>query len=172
MENNIKNQLEESRKDGTLKETLQGMGFNRLQSVEIAKGLNNEVDITKYADKKYDAAQMKSIRLALEEGMDITPFADNRYNYMQMEEIKAVIREHMDLDAVCNPAYDYSVMKEIRLSERMNYDITKYANGDFQEMFLDKSARQGKKRLIYRSLSMKDLMNISCGKSVLVLNTV
>ena len=49
---------------------------------------------------------MKSIRLALEEGMDITPFADNRYNYMQMEEIKAVIREHMDLDAVCNPAYD------------------------------------------------------------------
>ena len=107
MENSIKNQLEESRKDGTLKETLQGMGFNRLQSVEIAKGLNNEVDITKYADKKYDAAQMKSIRLALEEGMDITPFADNRYNYMQMEEIKAVIREHMDLDAVCNPAYDY-----------------------------------------------------------------
>ena len=76
MENSIKNQLEESRKDGTLKETLQGMGFNRLQSVEIAKGLNNEVDITKYADKKYDAAQMKSIRLALEEGMDITPFAD------------------------------------------------------------------------------------------------
>lgn len=73
MENSIKNQLEESRKDGTLKETLQGMGFNRLQSVEIAKGLNNEVDITKYADKKYDAAQMKSIRLALEEGMDITP---------------------------------------------------------------------------------------------------
>ena len=64
MENSIKNQLEESRKDGTLKETLQGMGFNRLQSVEIAKGLNNEVDITKYADKKYDAAQMKSIRLA------------------------------------------------------------------------------------------------------------
>jgi len=45
-------------------------------------------------------------------------------------------------------------------------------NADFQEMFLDKSARQGKKRLIYRSLSMKDLMNISCGKSVLVLNTV
>ena len=44
------------------------------------QGLNNEVDITKYADKKYDAAQMKSIRLALEEGMDITPFADNRYN--------------------------------------------------------------------------------------------
>ena len=43
MENSIKNQLEESRKDGTLKETLQGMGFNRLQSVEIAKGLNNEV---------------------------------------------------------------------------------------------------------------------------------
>ena len=37
MENSIKNQLEESRKDGTLKETLQGMGFNRLQSVEIAK---------------------------------------------------------------------------------------------------------------------------------------
>ena len=164
MENSIKNQLEESRKDGTLKETLQGMGFNRLQSVEIAKGLNNEVDITKYADKKYDAAQMKSIRLALEEGMDITPFADNRYNYMQMEEIKAVIREQMDLDAVCNPAYDYSVMKEIRLSERMNYDITKYAKRGF--------SGQGKKRLIYRSLSMKDLMNISCGKSVLVLNTV
>ena len=66
MENSIKNQLEESRKDGTLKEALQGMGFNRLQSVEIAKGLNNEVDITKYADKKYDAAQMKSIRLALD----------------------------------------------------------------------------------------------------------
>ena len=43
MENSIKNQLEESRKDGTLKETLQGMGFNRLQSIEIAKGLNNEV---------------------------------------------------------------------------------------------------------------------------------
>ena len=110
MENSIKNQLEESRKDGTLKEALQGMGFNRLQSVE-----------------------MKSIRLALEEGMDITPFADNRYNYMQMEEIKAVIREHMDLDAVCNPAYDYSVMKEIRLSERMNYDITKYAKRGFSD---------------------------------------
>ena len=58
MEHSIKNQLEESRKDCTLKETLQGMGFNRLQSVEIAKGLNNEAVISIYADILFDAEQM------------------------------------------------------------------------------------------------------------------
>ena len=92
MDNNVKNQLEESMKNGTLKESLQKLGFNRLQSVEIEKGLVNNVDITKYAEQKFDAAQMKSIRLALEEGLDVTPFADDRYNYMQMEEIKVIGR--------------------------------------------------------------------------------
>ena len=63
-------------------------------------------------------------------------------------------------------------MKEIRLSERMNYDITKYAKRGFSGNVLRQIRKARKKRLIYRSLSMKDLMNISCGKSVLVLNTV
>ena len=68
----------------SLENSLSQLGFNRLQVVEIEKGIKNGIDAAIYADNMYDAAQMKSIRLALEEGMDVSPFMSPAYGYMQI----------------------------------------------------------------------------------------
>ena len=44
--------------------------LDELQSKEVLLGLSNGVDVSLYADPKYDFKQMEQIRLALEEGID------------------------------------------------------------------------------------------------------
>ena len=62
LEKKVKRAIE----DGTYKQELEKMNFDRFQSIEIQKGIQSHVDVLKYASPEFDAAQMKSIRLALE----------------------------------------------------------------------------------------------------------
>ena len=120
MDIGVKNQIKkcitmaENGDPDILKNSLSKLGFNRLQIVEAEKGIKSKVNVSAYCDNIYDAAQMKSIRLALEDGMDISAFCNPEYDYMQMEEIKAAIKENIELEHICNPSYDYTVMREIR----------------------------------------------------------
>ena len=45
--------------------------FNDLQLKQIQLGLKEDLDISKYADPKFDWLQMSEIRLGLKEDLDI-----------------------------------------------------------------------------------------------------
>ena len=63
----------------SLNKSLLQSGFNRLQIVEIEKGIRSKVNVMLYCDNIYSAAQMKSIRLGLEDGLDVSIFCKPEY---------------------------------------------------------------------------------------------
>ena len=69
MDDKFREKVKRAIEDGTYKQELEKMNFDRFQSIEIQKGIQSHVDVLKYASPEFDAAQMKSIRLALEDGM-------------------------------------------------------------------------------------------------------
>ena len=71
MDDKFREKVKRAIEDGTYKQELEKMNFDRFQSIEIQKGIQSHVDVLKYASPEFDAAQMKSIRLALEDGMDV-----------------------------------------------------------------------------------------------------
>ena len=60
--------------------------------IEIKKGLERNLDITKYSNKELSWLQMAKIRKGLEEGIDVTKYNDPQYNYMEMEDIMVALR--------------------------------------------------------------------------------
>ena len=74
MDDKFREKVKRAIEDGTYKQELEKMNFDRFQSIEIQKGIQSHVDVLKYASPEFDAAQMKSIRLALEDGMDVEAF--------------------------------------------------------------------------------------------------
>mgnify|MGYP000478587860 FL=1 len=102
MDDKFREKVKRAIEDGTYKQELEKMNFDRFQSIEIQKGIQSHVDVLKYASPEFDAAQMKSIRLALEDGMDVEAFAKPEYDYIQMEEIKSAIKDGMDVAQLCN----------------------------------------------------------------------
>ena len=55
---------------------------------EIRLGLKNKVDVSVYANKKYDNKQMKEIRLGLEANIDVSSYLDPVLNPKTMRKRK------------------------------------------------------------------------------------
>jgi hypothetical protein len=58
--------------------------FNEYQRRVIEAGQKSGVDVSIYADPKYDAGQMQQIRIGLEGNLDVSIYADPKYDYGQM----------------------------------------------------------------------------------------
>lgn len=61
--------------------------FDDGQMYEIFVGLLNGLDVSIYADPKFNNAQMRMIRYGLEDGIDVSQYADPKYTAGQMERI-------------------------------------------------------------------------------------
>ena len=59
------------------------------QMREIRIGLERGLDVSVYADPKYNVYQMQQIRIGLERGLDVSVYADPKYNCMQMQVMRA-----------------------------------------------------------------------------------
>ena len=55
---------------------------------QIRLGLQKDLDISWYANKKFDWEQMDEIRLGLEANIDVSQYAKSEYPWEQMKEIK------------------------------------------------------------------------------------
>ena len=62
------------------KQAWQSLGFDELQTIEIIRGIENGVDVSVYCKEEFNAAQMKALRLGLEEKLDVSRFADAQYD--------------------------------------------------------------------------------------------
>lgn len=70
-------------------EDYENMGvFDDDQIKEIRRGLENGVDVSWYADPKYNWKQMVQIYYGLRSGLDVSTYADPKYDAQQMREIR------------------------------------------------------------------------------------
>ena len=64
--------------------------FNNIQMREIRLGLEEGLDVSKYANPNFTPLQMKEIIEGLKKGLDISKYADKNFNWYQMEQIDLV----------------------------------------------------------------------------------
>ncbi len=62
--------------------------FNYEQMQEIRQGLKQGVDVSIYANPKFDDDQMRQIRKGLEKELDVSIYANPEFNWEQMEQIR------------------------------------------------------------------------------------
>ena len=53
----------------------------------IRKGLEHGLDMSKYADPKFDYTQMQWIYKGLKDNLDVSKYADPKFNQFQMAQI-------------------------------------------------------------------------------------
>ena len=63
-------------------------GFSAAQMNEILGGLIHKVDVSVYADTRYDWEQMQEICAGLIDGIDVSRYADPSIPASKMEEIR------------------------------------------------------------------------------------
>ncbi|UIU37727.1 hypothetical protein LLZ86_02995 [Metamycoplasma hominis] len=64
--------------------------------LEIAFGLVDDLDVSIYADKKYDMKQMEQIRQGLVNKLDVSVYADSIYDWRQMKQMKESLLEERE----------------------------------------------------------------------------
>lgn len=90
--------------------------FNYEQIVEIHTGLKNWIDISKYADIKYTAEEMRMIRESLEDwNIDISKYVGVGFSDDQLYEIREGLISGVDVSAYADPDIDEEEMYEIRI---------------------------------------------------------
>ena len=71
--------------------------FNYYQKQEILKGLEANLDVSKFANPNFDSWQMAQIKDGLQKKLDISWYADPKYSWDQMNEIRLGLIENLDV---------------------------------------------------------------------------
>lgn len=94
--------------------------FNEQQLEVLRKAIEHDVDVTQYADPKYDARQLNIIFLVLLNNIDVSYYADPAFSNFQMETIMNFLREYQDTPRgenvvlLAQPQYSTSEMHNLR----------------------------------------------------------
>lgn len=109
----------------------------KYQMQEVQKGLNNGLDVSKYANLTpegkfiFDSEQMYEIRSGLEAGVDVNVYTNPKYNWLQMNEIRQGLEKDLDinqfaaLDSKGKPVFDCDRMRVIRIGLKKGVDVSK-----------------------------------------------
>jgi len=62
--------------------------FNENQKHRIIKGLNDNLDVSIYANPEYSWRQMEEIRKGLEDNIDVSVYAKVKMSWREMERIR------------------------------------------------------------------------------------
>lgn len=126
--------------------------YNLKQKLEILKGINNGVDVSKYANIKFNGNQMEQLRICeelglnvdciLDEdipytlmnriinsmalGLDIEPYLDGRFTSYQLEVIIEGLEDHLEVSKYAKEEYSYEVMLFCKRLLWESVDIDKY----------------------------------------------
>lgn len=94
--------------------------FNEQQLEVLRKAIEHGVDVTQYADPKYDAYQLNNIFIGLLNGLDVTYYADPSFSSQQMSTIIDFLRENQgtpleeNVVLIAQPQYTASEMYSLR----------------------------------------------------------
>ena len=139
-QNEYERQLERCVALGCEEAFLRENGFDETQLAEIRKGLEEGIDIKRYANPEYPWFLMETIR----EGLLLHVPTDEYikiYDWQQLQEIIEGCRDGLEVSVYLNPELDASSMKEIRLSLAEGLPIEPYAKPVFDYMQLHQIRR-------------------------------
>ena len=68
--------------------------MNSKQMKEIREGLEDGLDVSIYADPKFDDYQMTELRLGLWHGIDASTYANPEYSALEMSEKRIELENH------------------------------------------------------------------------------
>ena len=108
-------------------------GFSSLELDEIIYGLKEKLDVSIYANHKFDYKQMEQIRDGLYKDIDISWYNNPNLNWLQMQEIKLGIIEGIDVSYFAKIKYSWLQMQEIRLGLKYGIEVNWYLNPNFTE---------------------------------------
>ncbi|SDB45516.1 DUF342 domain-containing protein [Butyrivibrio sp. INlla16] len=104
---------------------------------EVRKGLEQNLDVSIYADEKYGWKQMRELRLGLEHQIDVTPYAKSLYRADQMYEIRRGLENNVDVDlykSMVHPAQEMRIMRKwLEEGKTLPSNLSKLFTGQLQE---------------------------------------
>ena len=74
--------------------------FDEYEQEQIKLGILAKVDITRYANKEFLAAQMEQIRLGLKDNLDVSVYAKPEFSYEQMEKIRLELKDNLESERI------------------------------------------------------------------------
>jgi len=118
-----------------LDEICKGKEFNEDQLEIIRKGLKQGLDVSIYADPKYDYFQMMVILAGLELDLDVSQYNNPKYNWIIMDKIAKILLKNKekcnknikDIDHIIN---DYLFCPKCMTVKRINAIINNDSNID------------------------------------------
>lgn len=102
--------------------------YDSKQIVSIAEGLKAGLDVSWYADPKFDENQMHYIFLGLEQGLDVSWYADPKFDENQMWAIYCGLLAGTDASWYADPKYDENQMFQIWYGLKDGVDVSQYAD--------------------------------------------
>lgn len=73
---------------------------------EIRNGLESGVDVSVYANSKFDELQMMQIRFGLADRLNVSEYADPKFDGRQMREIRGGLKSGVDITVYADPKFD------------------------------------------------------------------
>lgn len=108
--------------------------FDGFQLVEIRKGVWHGLDVSLYADPKFEVDQMREIRLGLVDGLDASIYANPEFDVDQMAEIRRGLGAGLDVTIYAKPEYEFMRMYQIRMGLLEGVNVRVYAKPEFDDM--------------------------------------
>ncbi len=134
---------------------------------EVRRGLEQNLDVSVYADEQYSWKQMRELRLGLEHQIDVTPYAKPLYRADQMREIRKGIENNVDIElykSMVHPAQEMHIMRKwLEEGKTLPSNLSKLFSGQLQEE-LDKPADEEVKMLQFLQTEEGRLIDISQDK--------
>lgn len=102
--------------------------YDNRQLSEIYAGICENLDVSRYDNEAFEAEQMWELRLGLKHGIDISVFNNPKFAFNQMDEIRQGLAENLNVEIYAKPTFDVGQMREIKKGLERNIDVSKYAN--------------------------------------------
>ncbi|WP_026491227.1 MULTISPECIES: DUF342 domain-containing protein [unclassified Butyrivibrio] len=131
---------------------------------EVRKGLEQNLDVSVYADEAYSWKQMRELRLGLEHQIDVTPYAKSLYRADQMREIRKGIENNVDINlykSMVHPAQEMRIMRKwLEDGKTLPSNLSKLFSGQLEEE-LQKPADEEVKALQFLQTEEGRLIDIT-----------
>lgn len=106
-------------------------GFSSLELDEITYGLKEKLDVSIYANHKFDYKQMEQIRLGLLNSLDVLIYAKIEFSSKQMYEIRLGLSRGLDTSWYNNPKFNWEQMRQIRLGLEKSLEVSYFAKIEY-----------------------------------------
>lgn len=125
--------------------------YMREQHQEILLEKEDDLPIDTWLTDDMYAQQIFEIRTGLYEGLNVSIYADSKYNWMQMREIRLGLEKKLKVSFYTNSLFSHWQMKEIRLGLEAGLDVTSYA----KLIFSSTDMKEKRKKLLKEKTAVR-----------------